>query len=138
MVQVMSTHEADRYRPILLALSKAGHRVFRNNVGVARYPTATVVYGLAPGSSDLIGWTNTGAFLAIEVKTERGRLTDKQHAFLTAVRAAGGCGDCARTPDDAMEAIAAWATGAPRPLPAPKRASPRCPRGGDHGPSPAS
>lgn len=132
----MTAREADRYGPILLVLSKAGHRAFRNNVGVAQYGEARVRYGLAEGSADLIGWTTTGHFLAIEVKTERGKLTEAQHAFLSAVRAQGGCGDCARTPEEALAAVEAWARGAPPPLPAPRRASPRRRSGAGRGPIP--
>lgn len=103
--------EAERYAPILLALSRAGARVFRNNVGLARYRKGgqeTVVrYGLAPGSSDLIGWTADGRFLALEVKTPKGRLSDTQAAFLDAVNRAGGIGACVRTPEEALRAIGA-------------------------------
>lgn len=100
--------EADLYPPILLALSRAGARVFRNNVGQARYANGHVVrYGLAPGSSDLIGWTADGRFMALEVKTPRGRLTTEQQAFLDAVARAGGIAACVRSPEDALRAIGA-------------------------------
>ena len=99
--------ESDLYGPILLALSRAGHRAWRNNVGVARYARGHVVrYGLAPGSSDLIGITSDGRFLALEVKTARGRLTSAQAAFLEMVHAQGGVAACVRSPEEALEAIA--------------------------------
>lgn len=108
--------ESDLYGPILLALSRAGARVFRNNVGQARYKGGhTVRYGLAPGSSDLIGWTPDGRFLALEVKTKRGRLTEQQAAFLEAVRAAGGVAACVRSPEEALAAIGAVSTSSPAP-----------------------
>jgi hypothetical protein len=98
--------ESDLYGPILLALSRAGARVFRNNVGQARYKGGHVVrYGLAPGSADLIGWTPDGRFLALEVKTPRGRLSAQQAAFLDAVRAAGGVAACVRSADEALAAL---------------------------------
>lgn len=97
--------EADLYAPILLALSRSGARVFRNNVGLAKYRTHSVRYGLAPGSSDLIGWTADGRFLALEVKTPRGRLTAEQRAFLDAVNRAGGVGACVRSAEEALRAI---------------------------------
>lgn len=97
--------ESDLYSPILLALSRAGARVFRNNVGLARYKTHVVRYGLAPGSADLIGWTADGRFLALEVKTARGRLTPEQRAFLDAVNRAGGIGACVRSADEALAAL---------------------------------
>ena len=76
-------------------------------MGRARYRSAggkewVVPYGLAPGSSDLIGWTRDGVFLAIEVKTPRGRLTAAQAAFLSAVAASGGRAGCARSEDEAL------------------------------------
>ena len=50
--------EAGEQSRIMLALGgHPGIRVFRNNVGLARFPDgSTVRYGLCPGSADLIGW----------------------------------------------------------------------------------
>ena len=51
------TRESSILRRVMLTLQYAG-RYFRNNVGVATYQNdSRVVYGLAPGSSDIIGWT---------------------------------------------------------------------------------
>lgn len=57
--------------------------------------------GLCPGSADLIGWQpGSGRFVAIEVKTGRGRLTQEQTRFIEAVNEQGGVGLVARSVDD--------------------------------------
>lgn len=90
-------------------------RVFRNNVGVAVAPNGGVVrYGLCNGSSDLIGWqsvtitpdmvgTTIARFVAVEVKTERGRPSEEQTRFLNAVRQAGGIAEICRSPEEARK-----------------------------------
>lgn len=94
--------ETTLMRRVMYALSQAGATVFRNNVGVAKYPDGSRVrYGLCPGSSDIIGWTpvtitpdmvgrTVAVFTAVEVKTEYGRTTAKQENFIARVREAGG------------------------------------------------
>ncbi len=92
--------------PIVKAVQKKateiGWRMFRNNTGRLQAKTgAWVQFGLCVGSSDLIGWrTRTvtqdmvgqpiAQFVAIEVKTDKGNLTEEQIAFLATVRLAGG------------------------------------------------
>lgn len=51
------------------------------------------------GVSDIIGCHN-GRFLAIEIKTERGRVTPHQQRFIDRVNAAGGIGFVARSIED--------------------------------------
>lgn len=75
---------------------------WRNQVGVAVYPGGQKVpYGLCRGASDLIGirsvlitpehvGTTIGQFVAIEVKSARGRLSPEQQLFLNLVTAKGG------------------------------------------------
>lgn len=93
--------ESTLMRLIQVAASNLGHRVFRNNVGVAKTLDARVInFGLCKGSSDLIGLTRDGRFLAIEVKTERGKLSQEQKAFLAMVNRMGGCGIVARSVQD--------------------------------------
>lgn len=64
--------EAALYAPIILAASEAGHRLFRNHVGMAKHVSRSRVtnirHGLPPGSGDLIGLTRDGRFASIEVK----------------------------------------------------------------------
>lgn len=92
-------------------------RLFRNNCGVATYPDGSrVVYGLCPGSSDLIGWRTItvtpemvgkplAQFVAMEVKTAKGRVTPEQQRFLDAVALAGGVAAVVRSADDARAAV---------------------------------
>lgn len=61
--------------------------------------------GLCVGSSDLIGWGKTGLFTAIEVKTERGRVTPEQQNFIDAVKRAGGIGAIVRNLEETREAL---------------------------------
>jgi hypothetical protein len=113
--------EADIQADIQLAIGALpGVRVFRNTVGFGwqgeeirrlRTPTTItilrprpVTFGLAPDSSDLIGWCQ-GRFLALEVKTDTGRVTPGQQRFIDAVRATGGCAGIVRSVDDALRII---------------------------------
>lgn len=74
-----------------------------------------VKFGLAPGSSDLIGWQTMenelgriARFIAIEVKSQRGRVTEQQKRFIEAVIQAGGRAGVARSVDEAHEIIGGW------------------------------
>ena len=71
-----------------------------------------VKFGLAPGSSDLIGWKTIkissqdvgkeiAQFVAIEVK-DRGKATDQQTRFINAVKGAGGIAGIAKSITDAL------------------------------------
>jgi hypothetical protein len=92
-------------------------RLFRNNVGVATFPSGSrVKYGLCVGSSDLIGWTpvkitpahvgkTLAVFTAVEVKDGRGKPTREQVNFLDAVAVAGGIAVLAKDDHAARDAI---------------------------------
>ena len=69
--------EAEIMREVQFEISKFGHRVFRNNIGVSKDERGNYIrYGVCnPGGADLLGWTSGGKFLAIEVKGPKGRLT---------------------------------------------------------------
>ncbi len=58
-----------------------------------------------PGVSDILGVLPGGRFLAIEVKTRRGRLTRRQKAFLSSVNQKGGLGFVARSLEDVVETL---------------------------------
>ena len=107
--------EVDLYSELLVEATRLGNRLFRNNIGMAKYTSDsghvyTVPYGVGgKGGGDLIGWTiksrgivpNPAIFTAIEVKNpdeairkkrnkkERER-EEQQKKFLQAVRDAGG------------------------------------------------
>lgn len=101
---------------IMVALSEAGCIVWRNNTGQAWHgavihragkqvtlsDSRMQPYGLCVGSSDLIGITADGRFLAVEVKTSTGRATAEQRKFIDAVRLKGGIAGIARSVDEAI------------------------------------
>lgn len=82
--------------------------LWRNGTGVAKHVTPsgeerTVRYGLVKGGADLIGVLTVGrigVFLAVEVKTESGRLSPEQRMFGELVERAGGVFIVARSVDD--------------------------------------
>lgn len=88
---------------VQLEAAKHGARLLRNNIGAYQDDKtgAWVHYGVGgKGGSDLIGWTADGRFLAVEVKTPKGKTTPEQDAFLAAVRAAGGVAGVVRCEED--------------------------------------
>lgn len=96
-----------------MTLQKGLSRFFRNARGLARFTgpdgqVRKVMFGLAPGSSDVIGWqqvvvtkemvgARVALFTAIELKRGTDSLSKEQGNFLIAVAEAGGiagvCGD---------------------------------------------
>jgi len=66
--------------------------------------------GLCVGSSDLIGYRSVGGvaqFVALEVKTERGRVSPEQQRFIEHIRQAGGCADVVRSVEAADSVLRA-------------------------------
>lgn len=101
--------EIEILRQVQITASLRGYRLFRNNTGQAwagkpcsfcQTHMHPVRYGLAVGSSDLIGWNPSGLFTAFEVKTASGRPTVEQSRFIAAVIQAGGIGRIVRDKDD--------------------------------------
>ena len=100
------TAERDIQARCMMALSKAGALVWRQNVGVLPDRRGIPVhFGLCKGSSDIIGICPDGKFLAVEVKTATGKPTDAQLLFIDAVRARGGRAGIARSPEDAIKIL---------------------------------
>lgn len=98
--------ESTIQKQIMVALSEAGCMVWRNNTGVLKNAAGIPIkFGLCPGSSDLIGICPQGRFLAVEVKTPTGRVSEAQQRFIDAVRAAGGLAGVARSVEDALAII---------------------------------
>ena len=61
--------------------------------------------GLTKGGADIIGVAPDGRFLAVEVKTETGRIRPEQEVFLQVVRKAGGIAGVARSVEEALQLI---------------------------------
>ena len=105
---------------ILLALSENDCLVWRNETAgawvgrvlhseqgaVTLANSRMLQAGLCKGSSDIIGIHKpSGRFLAVEVKTTKGRTTKEQTNFLNAVQKAGGIAGVARSVQDALELL---------------------------------
>ena len=99
--------EAEIMRDIQIAVSELGCRVWRNNIGILQDRNGKYVcYGVCnPGGSDLIGFTNKGRFLAIEVKTEKGTVTTEQAQFILTVNQFGGIAFVARSVSEAVSIL---------------------------------
>ena len=111
--------ETSVQRKIMLALSEAGCTVWRNETSgawvgrvihkdgqqVTLSNARLIKFGLAIGSSDIIGITPDGRFLAVEAKTDTGRATKEQLQFIESVQRAGGVAGIARCPADALQLI---------------------------------
>lgn len=88
---------------IRLALGQIDGCVFwRNNVGFDR--ERRVKYGLGVGSADLIGCVN-GKFVGIEIKTDKGRVSDEQKLWHECVERNGGHVFVVRSTEEAVEAV---------------------------------
>ena len=104
---------------IRISCSKGSTRLFRNNTGTLRDQHGRPVsFGLAKGSSDLVGWKTVtitedmigqqvAVFTSIEVKSPSGRLRPEQQQWIDAVQAAGGIAGVARSVEDAERLIGA-------------------------------
>lgn len=113
-------------RRMQLALSDTTTRLWNNPVGsawigkevdhtpftITLVHPRRVIFGLAPGSSDLIGLRSVeitpdmvgqrvAIFCAVEVKSKTGRPTDEQSAFIKTVNYLGGRAGIARSEDEA-------------------------------------
>ena len=115
----LSNSETKIQQEIRLALGQRSDlRLFRNETGKLPDPRTGrwVQFGLAKGSSDLIGFKTVkitpemigkeiAQFVSIEIKTERGKLTDIQKNWLQKVQSSGGIVGVARTVKDALNIL---------------------------------
>ncbi len=98
--------EMDILRSVQLALSEAGAITWRNNSGCLKDARGVPVrFGIGnPGGSDLIGIYN-GRFCAFEVKTEKGKASDSQLNFISAIIKNGGIAGVVRSAEDALKLL---------------------------------
>ena len=115
----MSNKETTLQQEIRLALGQLPDlRMFRNQVG--QLPDLRtgrpVQFGLAKGSSDLIGFKTVeiteehigqklAQFVSIEVKTQKGKPTEIQKNWLQCIKSAGGISGIARSIEDAKKIL---------------------------------
>ena len=82
----MRDSEAAITSALQMAASAAGHRLHRNHSGAVKIGNRWQKFQLGgKGSPDLIGWTRRGFFVAVEVKSDKGRTTSEQKRWLNAV-----------------------------------------------------
>ena len=115
----MSNQETKIQQEIRLALGRIKNlRLFRNETGQLPDPRTDrwVQFGLAKGSSDLIGFKTIeitqdmvgnrfAQFVSIEVKTPKGRPTEIQKNWLQCIKSAGGISGIARSIEDAKKIL---------------------------------
>lgn len=114
----MAQKETNILKRVMITVSNAGARCFRNNVGLFTTEDGEKVRtGLCKGSSDLIGWHSivvtpdmvgrrVAVFTALEVKTEKGRASDEQLNFIEQVKRAGGIAGVVRSEGEALDLLA--------------------------------
>lgn len=98
------TTESNIQKQIMLAISEAGGRVWRNNVGVLKDKRGIPIrFGLCPGSSDLIGVCPDGKMLAIEVKKPGQKPREDQQKFIDLINSMGGKAGVATSAKEAVD-----------------------------------
>lgn len=91
---------------IRVGLSKAGHAVFRVNVGKVKMQNGRwFETGVPKGFSDLFGFRPDGRIFFIEVKNETGKLKPEQKIFIEQMKKRGALAGVARSIEDAMEIV---------------------------------
>lgn len=118
-----TVYETDVQAAIMVEATKRGHRLMRNNVGVARNlnndgSVRYTKFGVGgKGAGDLVGWTRKRVFIGrlyatlavytmVECKRPKGaRERAKQEQKLQAVRDAGGIAGFCRSVEDYVKLI---------------------------------
>ena len=127
MAASMSEHEIQQR--IRLACGRGPVRLWRNNSGALVDQQGRLVrFGLAKGSSDLIGLRSLeitpdlvgqriAQFVALEIKTARGVVSPEQRAFLALVEQLGGLAAICRSVEAAEQVLklAPWPARDPLP-----------------------
>ena len=91
---------------IRVGLSKAGHTVFRVNVGKVKMQNGRwFETGVPKGFTDLFGFRSDGRIFFIEVKNETGKVRPEQEKFIEQMRKRGALAGVARSVEDAMEIV---------------------------------
>lgn len=98
--------EQEVQNEIRVGLTKAGHMVFRTNVGKVRMMDGRWFdTGLPKGHPDLYGFRSDGQIFYIEVKNEKGRVRPAQEKFIEVVKQRGALAGVARSLEEALEIV---------------------------------
>lgn len=114
-------------KKICILASELGHRIFRQNTGVGWAGKATkftkptkieampgdvlirnarpLHAGLCTGSPDYVGFSSTGKFIGIELKSDTGKPTEAQLNFIDAVKKSGGIAGIVRDEESAFDLL---------------------------------
>ncbi|UJA41864.1 VRR-NUC domain-containing protein [Staphylococcus epidermidis] len=91
---------------IILAINQRGHRLFRANAGKVITRDNRVIKLLSKRFPDTFGYRKSdGKFIAIEVKTESGRLRSEQKKFKTFAETQNILYGVARNVEEAIEIV---------------------------------
>lgn len=92
----------------LEVLNLQGYLALRNNSGLVflqeNGKTRAIRMGIR-GASDIIACSPDGRFIAIECKTQKGRVTEMQKQFLTEIEKRGGVALVIRSVDELIDFI---------------------------------
>lgn len=109
--------ESEIQENIRAALNTGDTRAWRNNIAKVKLGSRWVNFGIpGNGGSDLLGLhtititpemvgRRVAVFLAVECKSQKGRATADQSAFIHFIRKAGGIAGVARSPEEALTLI---------------------------------
>ena len=102
----MKKTEAEIQNEIMVALSMAGHKVWRSNAGKVRTEHGGIVRLFPAGFPDLVGYRKSdGKFFVIEVKTPTGKLRKDQERFAKFAENQPILYGVARSPEQALEIV---------------------------------
>ncbi|MEB5793915.1 VRR-NUC domain-containing protein [Staphylococcus hominis] len=91
---------------ILIEINRRGHRLFRANAGKIITRDNRVIKLLPKGFPDTFGYRKSdGKFIAIEVKTESGRLRPEQEKFKAFAETQNILYGVARSVEEAIEIV---------------------------------
>lgn len=91
---------------IILAINQRGHRLWRANAGKVQTKDNRIIKLLPKGFPDTFGYRKSdGKFIAIEVKTESGRLRPEQEKFKDFAETQNILYGVARSVEEAIEIV---------------------------------
>lgn len=91
---------------IILAINQRGHRLWRANAGKVQTKDNRIIKLLPKGFPDTFGYRKSdGKFIAIEVKTESGRLRPEQKKFKAFAKTQNILYGVARSVEEAIEIV---------------------------------